>query len=99
MTRTPHPLYGDERQQDMAGCVAPQVRLDLETLKGCRVDLIRSTAWECFVPWYVPRRVLPNDFLLFVLDGALEVETPRGRDVLTRGMALFSPAGDFHSYG
>jgi AraC-like DNA-binding protein len=40
-----------------------------------------------------------NDFMIFIYDGAMEIETPYGTKILKRGEFLLSAPGEFHSFG
>ncbi len=61
--------------------------------------MIRSTHWRCELPWFVPRRVINNQFFLFVLDGALEVGSPLGKRVLRGGEFFYTAPNEAQSFG
>jgi AraC-like DNA-binding protein len=99
MTMSYPSIFGNERRQTLDGLLSESRRALLEQFVSCRLELIRSTHWLCDPPWFVPRRIINNDYFLFVLDGALEMESPQGKKVLKRGDFFYTAPGEPHSFG
>lgn len=91
--------FGDENIQDVSSFLNDSKKREIEYFSGCRIDLIRSNMWKCYSPWYVTRRILMNDYMLVVFDGALRVVSPQGSRVLEKGDFFISAPGEYHEFG
>lgn len=94
-----HKPFGDERQLNLAPRAKQlnQAAIHLAAKNPLRV--FSCSLWDNHHPWFVPRRILPDNFCLFVIFGKLQLILDDSEYVLNPGNCFLLSNGIPHAFG
>ncbi len=91
--------FGDERLQNLSEHAGLLNRAAINMVTENPLRVFSCSLWDNYHPWFVPRRILPDNFCLFVFSGKLQLILDNNEYILEPGDCFLLGNSVPHAFG